>query len=236
MELTPRPRRTEPTPSLRRVRRADTHRLVPSRYPSVGILEEVASPEDLEEVLELEGWTNDRLNAELGVIRTIPRQEWVVGRPFASVVMAAFCHPHPDGGRFNGPDRGAWYCAFSIETALAESVFRRTQELREVGAFDTFVEMRQYLAGFDARFHDARGDDPAFVPLHDPDSYRASQAFARRLFQAGSNGVVYRSVRHAGGSCLACFRPRLVLNVRQRAHFEYRWEGRPEPTVRRLDV
>ena len=224
----------ELTPPLRRVRRTVTHRLVPSRYPSAGILDEVASPEDLEEVVELEGWTNDRLNAELGVIGTIPREEWLVGRPFASVVMAAFCHPHPQGGRFSGPDRGAWYAAFSLETALAESVFRRTQELREVGTFETFVQMRQYLADVDARFHDVRGEDRGFAPLYAPDSYGASQAFARRLLEAGSNGVVYRSVRHRGGTCLACFRPRLVLNVRQGAHFEYRWEGRPEPAVRRI--
>ena len=57
---------------------------------------------------------------------------------------------------------------------------------------------------------------------------------ARELLGRGSNGIVYRSARHRGGACLACFRPRLVLNVRQGAHFAYRWEGRPEPTIREL--
>lgn len=217
------------------LRIGETHRLVPSRYPSVGILDEVASPEDLDEIIDLEGWTNDRLTMELGVIRTIPPAEWVVGRPFASVIMAAFCHPRIGGSRFTGEDRGAWYAAFTLETALAETIYHRTQELREVGAFDTYVQMRQYLAAFDAPFHDVRGNDPAFAPLHDPVSYAVSQDFGRRLFEAGSNGVLYRSVRHPGGECLACFRPPLVLDVRQGAHFEYRWEGRPEPTVRRLD-
>ena len=90
--------------------------------------------------------------------------------------------------------------------------------------------------GLMTSFEDKYLGDPAFAPLHDPVSYALSQEFGRRLFEAGSNGVLYRSVRHPGGECLACFRPPLVLDVRQGAHFEYRWEGRPDPVVRRLDT
>ena len=54
------------------------------------------------------------------------------------------------------------------------------------------------------------------------------------LLDEGSNGIVYRSVRHEGGECVACFRPKLVLNVRVAAHYEYRWDGRPEPMVSAL--
>ena len=32
----------------------------------------------------------------------------------ASVIMAAFCHPRPTGGRFNSSERGAWYAASSL--------------------------------------------------------------------------------------------------------------------------
>ena len=69
---------------------------------------------------------------------------------------------------------------------------------------------------------------------YDPNSYTESQRVARALLDAGSNGVVYDSVRDPGGSCLACFRPRLVRNVRVAAHYEYRWQGRRTPTIRRL--
>ena len=103
-----------------------------------------------------------------------------------------------------------------------------------MGVLETRVEMRQYLADFDADFHDVSGDDPAFAALHEPDSYEAAQALGRELFADGSNGVIYRSVRHAGGRCLACFRPALVRSVRQAAHFEYRWEGRRDPVIREL--
>ena len=59
-------------------------------------------------------------------------------------------------------------------------------------------------------------------------------AVGRTAFEAGSNGIVYRSVRAPEGECIVCFRPKLVKNVRQGAHFEYRWSGSPEPKVRQL--
>ena len=88
-------------PPRTRIDLLDTHRLVPSRFPSVGVFDAVSSTADLEAVLELEGWTNDRVSAELGILQRIPRDEWVLGFPHATVIMASFCHPRPGGGRFN---------------------------------------------------------------------------------------------------------------------------------------
>lgn len=209
------------------------HRLIPSRFPSAGILDRISKPEDFAAVVALEGWTNDRLSAEAGRLHLIPSSEWVIGRPLSTVVMAAFCHPRAGGGRFNSATRGAWYAARSLDTAIAETVFHRTRELLEIGVLDARVEMREYLADFDAPFHDVRRG-PRTAALHDPDDYSASQALAAQLLAAGSPGIVYRSVRHAGGECLACFRPRLVLRPRVGAHFEYRWDGRKEPDIRKL--
>jgi len=224
----------ELTPPVRRLRRTDTCRLVPSLYPSRGILDEIASPADLPSILELETWTNDRVSSELGALHRIPAEEWVAGRPMASVIMAAFCHPRPTGGRFNSPDRGAWYAASGLDAAHAEVVYHRTAELTEVGVYETRLQMRLYLADFHAAFHDVRAKTAENVPYHDPTSYAASQALARRLLADGSNGLIYRSVRYAGAECVACFRPPLVANVRTGGHFEYRWEGAGAPQIRRL--
>lgn len=216
------------------LRRRRTHRLIPTRYPSVGILDRVASPDDLDAVFELEGWTNDRVSTELGILLRVPRDEWVVGTPMASVVMAAFCHPRPGGARFNGDDRGAWYASFSLDTAHAEAAFHRGRELAEVGVSDARLQMREYAATFTGPFRDIRSDRRDHRLLHDPVSYGASQRFARDLFAAGANGVVYRSVRHDPGICLACFRPQLVRDVSIGGHYEYRWSGGSEPAIRRL--
>jgi len=220
-------------PPLARIRWPAACRLIPSRYPSVGLFDAIASPADLEAILELEAWTNDRLSTELGILHRLPQEEWVIGEPMASVVMAAFCHPRPGGSRFSTQDRGAWYAARTLDTALAESVYHRTRELVEVGHFDTRMQMRLYHADFASAFHDVRGR-PAADPIYDPRSYAQSQPFARELLAQGSNGVVYNSVRDPGGQCIACFRPKLVKRVRVVAHYEYVWEGKPEPRVRRL--
>ena len=216
------------------LRLRNTYRLVPSRYPSTGILDAISSPEDLDAVIELESWTNDRVSAELGVLHRIPQEEWVTGRPLSTVVMAAFCHPRPGGGRFNGPERGAWYASLTLETAHAEVIYHRTAELAEIGVFETYVQERAYLADFTGRFHDIRAKASAFRPFYSPTDYRKSQKLGRELLDIGSNGVIYRSVRHDGGYCVACFHPKLVANVRQGDHFEYRWTGGPTPAVRKL--
>jgi hypothetical protein len=218
------------------VRWKGASRLVASRYPTAGLFDRVATPQDIDAAIELEGWTNDRISGELGVLGAVPRQEWITGRVMSSVVMAAFCHPKSGGGRFNSGERGAWYAARSLETALAESAHRRTEELREVGGFETRVEMRVYLADFASRFHDIRGPrrTSTWQELYNPSDYTASQRLAQLLLDAGSNGIVYRSVRDASGECLVCFRPRLVRNVRAGAHYEFRWSGSPEPAIRRL--
>ncbi|MEO8077453.1 MAG: RES family NAD+ phosphorylase [Acidobacteriota bacterium] len=216
------------------VRWKGASRMVPSRYPVVGLLDRVADPADLDALFELESWTNDRISAEVGLLHTIPPGEWVTGRPMASVVMAAFCHPRQGGSRFSTDARGAWYAARSIDTALAECIYHRTLELADVGGFETRAQLRVYIADFHARFHDIRGARRSHAELYDPLSYAVSQRFGREVLEGGGNGIVYESVRHPVGECLACFRPPLVSNVRAGGHYELRWSGRPDPEVRKL--
>lgn len=215
-------------PAISRIRWKNTCRLIPSRYPATGILDRIAGPRDLPLIFELESWTNDRISGELGVLNHVSREEWVTG-PQATVIMAAFCHPRPDGGRFNGSGRGAWYAARKLETAQVEIAWHRTAELAEVGVFETRVQMRLYQADFSAPFHDLRGQTLS------ADSYRETQEVAARLLSVGSNGVLYRSVRDtARDECIACFRPKLVANVRPGPCFEYRWNGSRTPSILQL--
>lgn len=206
----------------------DTCRLIPSRYPPTGILDRVASPNDLAAVFALEGMTNDRLRVETGQIHRIPKAEWVVGQPMATVVMASFCHPRTGGGRFNSEYRGAWYAGRTLETAQREVIYHRGRELAEVGLLEARMEMRLYLADFTGEFHDVR---QGWDQMHHPAHYTHSQHLANVLLEAGALGVTYRTVRHTGGECIACFRPRAVENIRPSQHFAFVWQAGPEPLV-----
>jgi RES domain-containing protein len=215
--------------------RGRTHRLIASRWPVVGIFERVATPDDARDALVLESWTNDRITAELDRLMQLPDDDWVIGRPGATLVMAAFCHSAPGGGRFNTERLGAWYAAREIETAIAETVHhhRRRLALSELG-FHCTIQMRELRAMVDARFHDIRGQRESRPDLYDADSYARSQPFGERLRAAGSNGILFDSVRRTGGHNMVVFRPRLLPPIYEGDRYDYRWTGEPEPAVIRL--
>jgi RES domain-containing protein len=203
-------------PKVSTIRQDDTHRLIPSRHNDESVLQRLADEEDqLQELFELDGATNDRLLGEANRLPGISVHELLFGVPYAHIVNAAFCHAHAEGSRFNGPERGAWYATFDVETARAEVAFHKTQELQEINWRhpETFT-FDDYLADFRADFHDIR-DDAAYATSLDLKSYVASQRLARQLLAAGSAGITYRSVRRKKGTCLVCFRPALVTNVRK---------------------
>jgi len=49
----------------------------------------------------LESLTNDRVSETLTRLGRLNRSEWLTGQAGATLIMAAFCHPAPGGGRFN---------------------------------------------------------------------------------------------------------------------------------------
>lgn len=212
-------------PGTSLIRRYDTHRLIPSKYGEGGdtVLARIAGDADLAAVFDLDHATNDRLLAENHLLPGIDTHELVFGIPYYRIVNAAFCHAQPLGSRFNGPDRGAWYAAFDLETAQAEVAFHKAVELAEVGWAEETATYDDYLADFSGDFHDIRGD-AAFAACHDPHSYHASQALAEQLLADGSLGIAYASARHPPGECLACFRPALVTNVRKAATLRFAWD------------
>jgi hypothetical protein len=213
-------------PRTHEVRVRDTHRLVPSRYSDESVLTRLTTDvADLQVLFELDGATNARLAAETHGIAGIGPDELLAGVPYAHVVNAAYCHPHPEGARFSSPERGAWYAGLQIETSQAEVTFHKQVQLAEVGWMAReVVTYDDYLADVSADLHDLRRDR-RFHDCLAPDSYLASQALAARLLHAGSLGVIYPSVRHQGGTCVACFRPAIVTHVRRDATWRFTWEG-----------
>jgi hypothetical protein len=219
------------------LRRNDTHRLIPSKYSedASSVLGRIADDDaHLADIFDLDNATNDRLLGEHDRLPEIGVDALVFGIPYARIVNAAFTHPHPLGSRFNGPDRGAWYAAFELETAQIEVAFHKTVQLAEVDRFEDHVTFDDYLADFSGEFHDLREDDALAMCL-DPQSYVCSQALADRLLHASSLGIVYPSVRRPRGTCLVCFRPALVMNVRKGTTYHFRWSGESMPIISTLE-
>jgi hypothetical protein len=202
-----------------------SYRLIPSRYPTVGLYDAIADPADLEVVFAVEALTNPRIRDELGELQLVPPEERVSGSG-STPVMAAFTHLNPEGSRFSDGSYGAYYAANSLETAIAEVSHHRAVFLARTAEPAIDVDMRLIAANVQADLHDLRTLPPpeAARILH-PDHYAASQALGRRLRNAGSWGVVFSSVRHAGGQCVGIFRPRALGRARTGAHIALHWDG-----------
>jgi hypothetical protein len=210
--------------AMSEVRWQPCFRIISSRFPPIHLFERVADADDWEALYWLESLTNPRLREEVGDIDLVPREDRIFG-PGTSVIMAAFTHLNPEGSRFADDTFGAFYAAASLETAIAETRYHREVFLRATRQAPIELDMRTYLSDIVASFHDIRGQGDRMPDIYDPDSYVSSQKLARELKTAGSNGIVFESVRHVGGQCIAVYRPRLVQNCRQGAHLRYVWNG-----------
>lgn len=209
-------------PPLKRIRWTRAYRIVPSRFPPVGVFDRIADPADLDALYEIEALTNPRLREELGSLAMVPKARRISG-PGTTPVMAAFTHLNPEGSRFSDGSWGVFYAAHAVATAIEETVWHRERFLRATNEAPLDMQMRCYRSAVHGRLHDLRG---GWKAEHAPDSYVASQMLARELRAQGSNGVVYDSVRHAGGECVALFYPDLAAPCVQAQHLIYRWDGR----------
>ena len=223
-------------PKTTLLRQFDTHRLIPSRFAAEedSVLAELSENRaQLAELFDLDNATNERLRGERGLLPGIGMDELVFGVPNFRLINAAYTYARPEGSRFNSAERGAWYCSFEIETALAEVAFHKTVEYQEIGRFEDSVGFETLLADFTNVFHDLRGDEK-FKPCFDSESYIASQNLAELLLEAGSIGVIYPSARRGAGTNLACFRPAVVANVRRGDAWRFTWSGTPEPNIEKI--
>ena len=195
--------------------------MINARFPPVDLFERIADPEDWESLIELEMLTNPRVREQVGEISLVPPEERVSGTG-ASWVMAAFTHIGWPS-RFSDGTYGIYYCARSLATAVHEKAhhvgrfFAGTSE-----PLGTTMELRALVAAIDARFHDVR---TGFDAVHALEDYGAGQGLARELRDEGSNGIVYRSVRHTGGSCLAALRPKAVHLPISGPHLRFHFDG-----------
>jgi hypothetical protein len=210
----------EAPPRTRRTAWKPAHRLIPSRFPPVGLFDRVADPKDLEALYALEALTNDRVRDETGNLQLVAAEERIAG-PGTTPIMAAFTHLNPLGSRFSDGSYGVYYCAQTLDTALAEVRHHQQRFLRATNEGPLRLEMRLYLTDLDAKLADVR----KIAAAHHPDDYAPSRRIGRDMRAAGRDGILYRSVRHEGGLCAAVFRPKVLGACRQAGHYAFHFDG-----------
>lgn len=197
-----------------------SYRIVASKHPPINIFAEIVAPRQAATAAFIESLTNDRLLDEEAAAQV--RHEDRVRSPGASIVMAAFTHIGRPS-RFSDGSYGVYYAAHSLETAVRETAFHRARFMAATNEPPGEIDMRAYVGRPEQPFADIRG--PRYDYLHLPDDYAAPQAFAKPLRDNDEWGLVYRSVRHIGGECIAAFRPQAVSVPVPGAALAYVWDG-----------
>jgi len=206
------------------------HRLIPSQFPPIGLFDTVATAADLAAVMELVGWTNDRLVAER--IDRLPQGEWVYGTPNDSIIMAAFLHTAPGGMRFNGVGLGAWYAADELRTAAAEVGHHLRREAAARNAATMSRTYRAYSATLLGDYLDIRGQQLTRPDVYASERYDAAQKLGEEIRASGGAGLLYDSLRRRTGINVVAHRPRHIVDIVQTDHFEITVQA----TARVIDV
>ncbi len=214
-----------------------TIRLVTSARLREAVLLPLAdTPEELDLLAEIESATSGRLIAEERGLGALNAEELVHAVPHARFINASFAYAKPRAPmRFSPANRGAWYAALDAETCIAEVGYHLTQALADAGDFNAVVEYGEMLASMAGLFVDLRTLS-GYASL-DPDpaiGYPAGNAVAATARADGHNGIIYPSVRHAGGTCIAALWPNVVQSVVQGAMFRLTWSGTPDYAVEAL--
>lgn len=202
-------------------------RIIRSVFPPIDLFEDIADPADWPLLIAAEQKTNPRLMETLGNIDLVPARHRV-GGPGASYLMAPFTHVSEDRpGRFNRGKWGVLYTGREFETALRETAHHHALFMaRTSEAAGWTSQFREIVLNVRAHLHDLLGGKADYAPALDPVDYTAAQALGDQLRTVASNGVVYPSVRHAGGECAGLFFPDLASDAIQGRHLDYHWDGR----------
>lgn len=198
------------------------YRLINSSFPPLGVFEDTLDPDDLEMAFTIEAMTNDRLREEAGMLQRVVPGDRVSG-PGSTAVMAAFTHVG-NPSRFSDGSYGIYYCASSVDAAIAETKFHQERFLAATREANVEITMRAYVNRVVKPLLDVRDRHE----LHHPEiaMYAACQAFARQQRNGVNWGLLYRSVRLEGHECVAAFRPQAVTLPLQGAHFRYVWDAK----------
>lgn len=218
---------------LSRVEWAGAVRIIRSAFPPIDLFEDIADPADWPLLISAEQKTNPRIVTTIGNLDLVPTERRVGGIG-ASWLMAPFTHVSTDRpSRFTNGNYGVLYVGDGFETALFETIHHHAcfmARTREGPGWTS--QFREIVLSVEANLHDLRAQAPQFAPVLDAERYAASQALAAKLKAAGSDGIVYPSVRHAAGECAALFYPDCASNAVQGRHMDYHWDGARVDLVR----
>lgn len=201
-------------------------RIIRSIFPPIDLFEDIADPADWPLLIAAEQKTNPRLMETIGNLDLVPVDRRVSG-PGATWLMAPFTHVSPDRpSRFSDGSFGVLYAGDRFEVALLETIHHHARFMLATAQPPGWTsQFREIVLEVDTTLHDVRALGPEAATLLDPADYSSGQALGGWLRDLGSAGIVYPSVRCAGGQCVGLFYPDCASHPVQGRHLDYHWNG-----------
>ena len=213
------------TPPVRRVSWKHCWRVIPTRYPSENLLDRVVDPKDAAAIEKLDALTSTRVRLERGELNYLPEKE-LRKDPGSQYVMASFSYSMFNKSRFSDGAYGVYYAANTLITAVDETRFHREEFMKATAEGPMMLPMRVLDSALNGHLHDIRGSKQKYPGVYSTATYSHSQELGRTLWNQDSQGIVFDSVRHAKGECVAVFKPSLLTHCRQERTLLYEWNGR----------
>lgn len=212
-----------------------TIRLVSTARLRAAVLLALVDHDEVTVLAEIEGATSTRLRAEDHGLESVHANEFVYGVPYSTFINAAFAYSRPlDMNRFSRDGRGAWYAALDVQTCLNEVSFHMQNFLARTGEYHAVVEYAEMFSSMAGEFIDLRNVDHQCLHPDVAIGYPAGNLLADAARARGLNGIIYPSVRHPGGICLAALRPHAVQSVAPGDVYRLTWSGSSEPTITKI--
>lgn len=174
----------------------------------------------------------------------VDRSCWHLGSggpdPLASILSGGSTHPtvvrlrerrkgSQTSGRFSPGGLDVLYLGFSQSTCRAECVHHWTRVIKEAGrllAPGEGVTGRFTLYHVSGLFADIRSGFHVFLQP-EIETYPLCQRLARVLDSEGKvDGIVYRSVRETGGTCVAAWPREICQRIREGRIVRLIWDGK----------
>lgn len=207
---------------LERIKWPKSFRLIRSIFPPIDLFEDIADPADWEALASAEAKSNPRVVDQIGQLDLVPVARRVSGVG-ASYLMAPFVHVSLDRpGRFTNGGYGVYSAGDSEEVAIREVAHHHANFMAATNEPSGWTsQFRMLIGSIDAELHQLRDEQRALLP----DDYSYPQKLGATLRDAGSNGVVYPSVRSKGGECIGVFWPDIIPIPIQGDHYDFHWDG-----------
>lgn len=203
---------------------APTFRALRASIAVPALLRDLAPGVDLDRLSTILAVTDPSATQILATRSHVSRVEQPNG-PGAEWALVAFtCPARPP--RFTDGSRGAWYAGLAIDTAVVESCHHLERQLLQYEEPPQDIPFQLLTAEIAGAFVDLRIlPPPAYAAVHDPHDHAAAQQVGAVVRLRGDDGVIYDSVRHRGGTCLAALRPRVIHYARPTHRVDHTWTG-----------